>query len=277
MKIGVVTDSVADVPKSIVEKYNIQVIPSIVIIGGEEYLDGIDISREEFYDRLPHLLPPPTTAAPPPAEFSKVYQRMFEGGYTHLISIHTAPQLSLIHNAALLAAEGFPGKINVINSTSLTMGVGLQVLVAAEAIEAGAALPEILQSIESTRARMKLFAMLDTLEQLKRSGRVSWLKASVGGLLKIRLFVELKDGDVLRHSQVRTRTKAIQGLAELIKAQGPIERIAMLHSNAEADAHTVFDMLDLPASIEPYYVNITPGIGTHVGAQALGFVVIKKA
>jgi len=137
MKLGIVTDSTSDLPQFLVEEHGIEVVPSILILEGKEYADGIGISREEFYKRLPSLRTPPTTAAPSIGEFSTRYQRLFESGCDHIISIHAASQLTTIINTAQQAAQEFPGRVTCVDSGSLSMGLGFQALAAAEMAEEG--------------------------------------------------------------------------------------------------------------------------------------------
>ena len=137
MKIGIVTDSTSDLPAHLIEKHQIQVVPSILILEGKEYADGIGISREDFYTRLPSLQTKVTTAAPSIGNFLTPYQTLFSQGCDHIISIHAASQLTTILNSARQAAQEFGDKVTIIDSGSLSMGLGFQVLSAVEKIESG--------------------------------------------------------------------------------------------------------------------------------------------
>ena len=143
MKIGLVTDSTADIPSDLMEKYDIRVGPALVNIQNRSYRDGIDITREEYYTRLPKLNPPPTTSAPSVGDFQKPYEDLFKKGVSHIISIHAANALSGIFNGARLAAQDFGDCIHVLDSGQLTLGIGFQVLTAAESIARGALLEEL--------------------------------------------------------------------------------------------------------------------------------------
>lgn len=277
MKIGFVTDTNADIPDHILKQHPIKVVPEIIIIGEKEYLDGIDITRDEFYEQLPGLDPPPTTAAPAPRAFEAAYKEMFDKGYDHIISIHTAAKLSAIHNAAMIAANNFEGQVDVIDSNQLTLGIGYQVLAASEAVKAGKSLDEIRQVIEDTRKRTKVFALLDTLENLKRSGRVSWVQAGLGDLMQVKLIIEVKDGEIRRTTAARTRQKAVARLQELFETCGRLDWLAILHAGAEEEARAFYNRLIAKGTAkEPMYVNITSTIGTHTGVNALGFAVVTK-
>ena len=276
MRIGVITDSTSDVPDELAEKFDIRVVPTILIIDGEEHIDGQGITREEYYDMLPDLDPSPTTAAPSSGTFSDTYEKAFSKGYDHLISIHVSSKLSAVYNSAVIGAESFGERITVLDSQQLTLGLGFQAIAAAEAAAEGADLEQTLAAIEDTRNRVRVYAMLDTLTQLKRSGRVSWAQASLGELLKVKLFIEVKDGEIQKHSQTRTRKKGIAQLNQMLTDLGPLEKLAMLHTNAEEEARAILKDVSpdvaTPASIR----NITTIVGTHVGVKALGIAVVVK-
>jgi DegV family protein with EDD domain len=149
MKLGIVTDSTCDIPAHIAEQLEIEVVPSILIVDGKEYADGKGITREDFYNRLPSLQTQPTTAAPSIGDFSSRYDFIIARGCDHIISIHPAGTLTTIVNSARQAAQDFQNKITVVDSLSLSLGLGFQVLAAAEAAEDG--LQAVLTAIESTR------------------------------------------------------------------------------------------------------------------------------
>ncbi len=274
MRIGVVTDSTADIPEALAEQHGIQVIPAVVVIEGQSVEDGKDISREEFYRRMPQMRTPPTTATPSPARFQAAYEKLLSAGAQHVLSIHLASGLSGIISTAQMAAQAFGERITVVDSQSLSMGLGFQVLAAAEAAAQGSPVSAILQHLEAVRKRIRLYAMLDTLEHIHRSGRVSWVTARLGALLRVKLFVEVAEGRVLNRGQTRTRSKGIARLKALICDLGPLERLALLHSNAEEDARRVLEELALPLPHAPLVVDITPVIGTHVGPNGLGIAAV---
>ena len=274
MKIGFVTDSTADLPADLVIKHDIRVVPALVNIEGRSYLDGIEISREEYYSRLPGYKPPPTTSAPSIGDFQKRYESLLKAGAAHIISIHAANTLSGIFNAARLAAQDFGDRIHVLDSGQLTLGIGFQLLGAVESAARGAILGEVLEVINSIRRRVRLVALLDTLEYLRRSGRVSWTRALVGNFLNIKPLLGLRDGIVLRLGQARTRTQGILRLKETLHSWGPIEHLAVLHTNAEEAAHKLLSEIRPRSAPVPLVVNVTTAIGTHVGPNGLGVVAV---
>jgi DegV family protein with EDD domain len=149
-------------------------------------------------------------------------------------------------------------------------------MAAAEALEMGEPFDDVQLLLTGIRTRARVFAMMDTLEYVRRSGRVSWARASIGALLQIKPFIELIDGKALNTGESRTRRKGIQRLYVLLEAQGPLERLAVLHTNAEQEAHHFLEQITQPIPHPPLVVNITPVIGNHIGPNSLGFAVIKR-
>lgn len=279
MKIGLVTDSPADIPLDLVEQHGIEVIPAILVVEGNQYVDGQGMTREEYYHRLPAMKIAPTTAAPALGEFVARYQKFFQAGYEHVISIHTAGTLTSIVNFARKAAEEFPGRVTVLDSGQLTLGVGYQVLAAAEAIQAGLGLDEILETIQQTCERVHVAAALDTMSYLRRSGRVPATVAALGGLLSIKPLLEVCNGDVKAIGAARTTRSAAERLLGVLAELGPLEKLSILHTNAEPRAREFIDMLmaryrkHMPAEIR--IVNVTTVIGAHVGPNGLGFAAVS--
>jgi len=278
MKIGIVTDSTCDLPAHIAEQHEIEVVPSILIVDGKEYADGKGITREDFYTRLPSLQTPPTTAAPSIGEFSAPYESLLKRGYDHILSIHAAGKLSTIVNSARQAAHDFPDKVTVIDSLSLSLGLGFQVLAAAEAAEDG--LKAALAAIESTRKRLHVIAALDTMEYLRRSGRVPSAVTFFGGILRIKPLIELIDGHLKPVGAVRTTKQSNLRVLQMLLEDGKMERLAIMHTNAEARAREVLSGLMEQASQsvprDILMVNVTTVIGTHVGPNGLGFAAVRK-
>ena len=278
MKIGIVTDSTSDLPAHLVEEHNIQVVPTILILDGKEYADGTDISREEFYTRLPSLETMPTTAAPSIGDFTTPYETLFSQGYDHIISIHPANQLTTIVNVARQAAREFQNKVTCVDSGSLSLGLGFQVIAAAEEAESG--LKPALDAIESTRKRLQVSAALDTMEYLKRSGRVPGAVAALGGLLSIKPMIELIDGQVKAIGAARTTSQADKRILKFLLERGELERLAILHTNAEPRARNLLNEMisrarqSVPRDI--LFVNVTAVIGTHLGPNGLGFAAVRK-
>jgi DegV family protein with EDD domain len=244
------------------------------MIDGASLRDGLDISRQEFYDRLPWLDPPPTTATASTGTYTETYERLFRQGARYILSIHPSAKLSGILNAASGAAQAFEEKVHVLDSGQLSLGLGFQVLAAAEAVRQGASLENVLHLLKEMRQRVRLIAMLDTLEYVRRSGRVSWARARLGNLLQIKPFIELRDGAVFSLGETRTRPKGCQRLREFLSRLGSLERLAILHTNAEPDARQFLADLQLNLPVPPLVINVTTAIGNHVGPNGLGFAAV---
>jgi DegV family protein with EDD domain len=280
MKIGFVTDSTSDLPGAIIQQHELEVIPCILVLDGKEYVDGVDITREEFYKQLPTLphSMPITTAAPSIGEFNARYESLFSRGYDHILSIHAAGALTSIISSARQAAQDFEGRITVIDSTSLTLGLGFQVLAAVEAAERG--LQAALEAIESTRSRLHVYAALSTMANLKRSGRVPAVVTTLGSLLNIKPMIELINSEVKPIGAFRTNSQGNERILDLLLKDGELERLAILHTGAESRAkeflHTVMQKASQLVPRDILMVNVTTVIGTHVGPNGLGFAAIRK-
>ena len=280
MKLGIVTDSTSDIPKYLIDQYELEVVPSILILDGKEYADGVGISREDFYKRLPSFPPSAsaTTAAPSIGDFHTPYDSLLTRGCDHILSIHAAGTLTTIINSARQAAKDFPEKVTVIDSLSLSLGLGFQVIAAAEAAEDG--LNAALRAIESTRKRLRVYAALDTMENLRRSGRVPGAVAILGSLLHIKPLIELTNGEIKAMGAVRTTRQANERMLKFLLEGGTLERLAILHTGAEPRAREFLNTLMQQASQavprDILMLNVTTVIGTHVGPNGLGFAAVRK-
>lgn len=270
---AVVTDSTADIPRSIAEENGILVIPAILIVDDVGYEDGAGLSRAAFYQRMPEMRTPPTTASPPLEAFLAAYRSALELGARDVVSIHVASQLSGIAELARLAARSFEDRVHVVDSGQVSLGIGFQALGAARAAAQGLSLAQVIAAAASVRERVRTLAMIDNLEYLRRGGRVDWLRSSLSSLLHIRLLVELKTGAIHRLAQVRTRRRAIEALVQRAKAWGPLQHLGVLHSAAEHDAFELAANLHPQLKSEgPHVVDVTTVIGAHVGPNSLGLV-----
>ncbi|MCS6906571.1 MAG: DegV family protein [Anaerolineales bacterium] len=274
--IAIVTDSTADIPDELLTKHDIYMVNNYVIIEGKSFEDRKDISREQFYNSLPTMRSFPTTATASSGTYQELYERLLSQGKEFILSIHASARLSGIYNAACAAASAFAERVKVIDSLSVSMGLGFQVIAAAEAAREGASLEAIVNMLVELRKRIKLMAMLDTLEYIHRSGRVSWAKARLGELLRIKPFLEVLNGQVMSLGQTRTYQKGVSRLAETLRHLSPFEKLAVLHTNAEDRARQLIEQVRdiLPAQV--FTVNVTTVIGSHVGPNGLGFAAILK-
>ena len=278
MKLGIVTDSTCDLPHSLIEQHELEVIPCILVLEGTEYVDGTGISREEFYRHLPALRTQPTTAAPSIGDFSTRYESLFSRGCDHILSIHAAGALTSILDIARQASQKFTDKVTCVDSTSLSLGLGFQVLAAAEAAELG--LQAALDAIDSTKKRLHIYAALDTMKNLKRSGRVPAVITMLGSLLNVKPLIELANSQVKPLGAARTTQQANARMLDLLLQDGELERLAVLHTGAEKRAREFLNELMQQASQsvprDILMVNVTTVIGTHVGPNGLGFAAVRK-
>ena len=272
--IRIVTDSTADIPPELNE--GVTVVPCFVEFGAMSYLDGVDLTREQFYARLANTDVMPTTAAPGVGMFEETYRRVAGDG-DEVISIHVASTLSTIFNSARLGAQAVgPQHITVYDSESVTMGMGWMCLAAARAARQGLSREWIVRLLDEMKTRAHIFAALDTLEFLRRSGRVNWASAMVGQVLHIKPIVGVYRGVVKLLERVRTRARSIERLKELAQSLGPLESLAVLHTTAyEAALQLARDLAHLAPPPIPV-VEVTPVIGSHVGLNGLGLAAITK-
>jgi len=277
--IRVVTDSTADIPDEIARGLGITVVPVHVIFGTQSYDDGVNLSREEFYTRLASANPLPTTSAPSAGDFESAYSRLREGGVDTVISIHIARSLSAVQNAALGGANAVPGlNVMIVDSEQVSMGLGWQVIGAARAAQAGRSAAEVVAVAERTKKLVRLYAALDTLEFVRRSGRVGWAAATIGQLLKIKPLVEVRDGAVRSLDRARTRAHSIQRLKELVADNAPVRGLTVLHTHARDAALRLADEFRAlyPSLSDPIHVvEATTAIGTHVGPNGLGVACVR--
>jgi DegV family protein with EDD domain len=273
-----VTDSTCDIPPELIKKYKIGVVPAFVNYGGKSYADdGIELDREVYYNQMPSMTAQPTTSAPSPVIAEQVINRAFEGA-DHLVMLCVPARLSGIYNALRLGADNLPpDRVTLIDSGTLSAALGFQVLTGAEIAAQTGDLSEVLGAIERVRANEKLYATAETMQYLRRSGRVGWAAASVGQLLQIKPIISATEGSVESIARVRTFARAVDKLVELVQEQGPLDRLALLHANNRDGALEMKNRLGSITPPETYIINVTPAIGTHIGPMALGVATLRKA
>jgi DegV family protein with EDD domain len=277
MPIRIVTDSTCDLPEEMVADLDVAVVPLYINIGQESYLDEVDMSRQEFYERLPHFEHHPQTASPGPEMFRETYEQLAADGAKEILSIHISISLSGTLNTAKLAAEATDiVPVTVFDSGQLSMGTGFLVAAAAKMAKAGHSLVEILQALKEKSKRTHLFAGLDTLEFLQRSGRMNWAISKIGNLLRIKPLLTMHDGEP-GVQQVRTDRRAMQRLLDMLSALAPLEELALVHTNAPEKLRELRDRASylFPEAVEPIEVDVTPVIGTHIGPGAAGFACVS--
>ena len=277
-RILVMTDSTCDLPPEWVRRFDIRVVPTYVHFGQESLADdGVQLTRVDFYRRLAASPILPTTAAPPPGQTLEVMQKALADA-DHVIALTAPAALSGIYNTFRLAVEQIdPRRVTLIDSTLLSMGMGWQVVIAAEMAQAGATPAEIEAANRALCPRVDVWAALDTLEYVRRSGRVSWAAAMVGTLFQIKPVIRVHDSMVKSVTRVRTTQRAFQILVDLAHEAAPLDRLAIMHTNNPQGAQRLLAALtDVHPDNEIVMVEVTPVIGVHVGPNGLGLAVVRK-
>ena len=277
MNIRIVTDSTCDLPDEVTKQQAITVIPLNINIGNDTFQDGIDLTRTEFYARLPEYSPSHTTAAPGPDVFKKEYERLADEGARSILSIHISETLSATINSARTAAEQFTRiPVIVLDSSQLSLGTGFLVEKAAIMGAAGETMEMIVSTLQKTMKRTYVFASLKTLEYLRRSGRMNFALASFGELLQIKPLLHMHLGKATAH-RTRTQKRATERLLSWLNEYAPYEKLAVLHAGAQNEAEALREKVRsfLPND-DVSIIQITPVLGAHLGIGALGFACISK-
>lgn len=277
MTIAIVTDSTCDLSSDIVQRYGIEVVPLFIQMGDERLMDGVNITKNDFYARLPNYDPAPTTATPGPEIFIKRFEELLEKGAQAILSIHISEALSATINSARTAAKEFTRiPVTVLDSGQLSLGLGFLVEKAAQMAQAGQKIEEILDALKKLMPRTYVFAALDTLEYLRRSGRMHVAVARFGEILRLKPLLHMNLGKPVAH-RVRTTRRAMDRLFEWLDVYGPFSQLAVLHAGVEARAE------DLREKVRKYLPDaeisihqITPVLGSHLGVGALGFAVVSQ-
>ncbi len=264
--IKIVTDSTCDLPIDVIQQYDITVIPCYVNMNGKSYLDGVELSRVSFFEQLPTADPLPTTSAPGIGSFINAFKDLANQGATGIISIHISKTLSNIVNVAKIASESFDMiPVKVLDSGQLSMGLGLLALTGAKKALSGSSLEEVVSFIEQKIPSTNSFAKLETLDYLKKGGRLSDLQHSLVSLLDMKPITKMNNGES-GLELVRTRKKAHQRFLDIAKKLGPAEMVGIIHANAPELAEQVrHELKQIWPDVEPMISFVTPAIGAHVG------------
>lgn len=277
MPVRIVTDSTCDLPPEVVAEHKIAVVPLYVNFGSESFRDGADLTREQFYARLPGSHPPPTTSAPGTDAFVEVYQRLIAEGATGIVSIHIGSSLSNVLNVARMAAPSITAvPLRVIDGGQITLGTGFLAVHAARLAASGASPDEIVTAVKAMAERTHSFAALDTLEYLRRGGRVNLIMFSVGTLLKMKPMLKMHLGKVVT-DRARTSSGAIDRLIQLALQLGPLESVALVHAATAERLELLRQQVHakLPGVPIRMVGEVAPVIGAHVGPGAVGLVCIR--
>jgi DegV family protein with EDD domain len=275
-KVAVITDSTAYIPDSILLEHNITVVPQVLIWGNETFRDGVDIMPDDFYKRLETAKLMPTTSQVAIIDMKIAFEKLLESGYD-VLGIFISEKLSGTMQSATQAREMLSkaaSKIAIVDSNSTAMAMGFHVLLAARAAQSGTNLAECQKIAQEARKHTGVYFVVDTLEFLRRGGRIGGAQALLGSALNIKPILELRDGRIESVEKVRTKSKAMDRMTDLVadKVSGhtPI-RLATLHANAEKEAHTALNAAALRLQpIETIFASVSPVIGTHAGPGTIG-------
>jgi DegV family protein with EDD domain len=269
--IRLVTDSSADLPSDLVHRHGIEVVPLTIRFGSEEYVDGVDLTPHEFWNHLQTSSSLPETAAPSAGAFKDAYARLAEQGADGIVVITLSSDISATYQAAVIGAEGAPVPVKVIDSRTTTVELALQILAGVKAAEAGGDLEAVIRTVEHARDHTKIIAALDTLEFLKRGGRIGGAAAFLGGLLDLKPMITFENGVVAAAGRVRTRSKALTALIDRVaRVADSVEALAVVHGSAP-DVDSIVERLgEVVPHIDPLVAELGAVVGTHSGPGTIG-------
>lgn len=272
-KIALLTDSACDIPQELLNKFNIHILPLKVIYKDKEYSDRVDIQPEDVYSRMPNEIP--TTSMPSFTEIKNIMENIKAKGFTHLLSMHLSSALSGTHQAVEMVAKEFKDlKIKVIDTRTLSFGTGWLVLEAAKKNLNGFSFDQIIEDISNIRSKIKVYYVLETLEYLRKGGRIGQVAGMVGEFLHLKPIISVdQEGKYFTFCKVRGRKKSIEKLLKIVEdaAKNNPVYLAVMHGGAKAEADKMIAHLkSLPNVIELISSDISPSLGVHTGPGLLG-------
>ena len=271
MAVRIVTDSTADLPPQLAKELGITVVPIYVRCGNEVYLDRVDITEDEFYQRLEHAPVHPSTVQPGPQDFLEVYRKLSLKA-DGIVSIHISSKLSGTCNSALMAKGMMETEcpIEVVDSQAVTMGLGLLAIVAAQAAKSGESLDKVVEAAKQAIAKVHFLALFDTLKYLLLGGRIGKAKALLGSILNVKPMLSLKDREVVPAGQVRTRAKGIDKLFDFVKDAADIQDLAVVHSTTLDEAQNLAERIGSIFDREKIKIaRLGPALGVHMGPRVM--------
>ena len=275
MTVRVVTDSTADLSPQVVKELEITVVPVVVLFGEEALRDGIDLTTEQFFQRLSESAVAPSTSQPSVGAFQEVYERLSQETDA-IASIHLGAKLSGTIATATMAREALnrPCRLEMVDSSTASLGLGLAVVAAAKAAKRGASLEEVVAVANSVARRQHTLFFLDTLEYARRGGRVSRVEAILGGLLNIKPIMTFREGEIHPLSRARTRAGALKRMFDLAMSYPDIVEVGIMHATTPEDAETLAEWVRARLPGVPIHITrLGPGLGAHGGPGTIGMVV----
>ncbi len=275
MTVHIVTDSTSDISKELAAEYDITVMPLTISFGQESFRDGLDLTADEFYQRLQTTKALPTTSQPPPALFQHAYEHLITRG--DIVSVHVSHKFSgTIDTARAAARDVAPDRISIVDSTSASMGLGMCALAAARVAKSGGTREQCAAAAESVAGRLRIAVAFETLEYLRRGGRIGRATAFLGGLLRLKPILTVKDGEAFPVTRVRSRAKALDELFALCTGDKRIEDIAVLHTTTPEDAAALAERARTARPGVPLHLGrFGPVLGVHGGPGMIGIAVVE--
>ncbi len=273
--VRLVTDSACDLPQSVVDQLGIEVVPLTIRIGNDEYVDRRDLTPAEFWARCATLAQLPETAAPAPGQFEAAYRKLAAEGASAIVVVSLSAALSATMQSAELAARSVAGEIpvTVVDSRNCTLGLGMIVADCARLARDGSDLDAVVARARDLARRTRVWGALDTLDNLKKGGRIGGARALLASALAIKPIIEVRDGKVEQGGKQRTRSRALAFLVEKVQSisanGGRIENLAVLHADC-SDVDQFVDMLRPHYAGEIVIGDIGPVVGTHTGRGTIG-------
>jgi DegV family protein with EDD domain len=276
MNFKIVTDSTADLPPQLADELGVTVVPAYVRFKNEVYRDRIDISEDEFYQRL--LTDPihPSTEPPTPQDFADVYQKLSQKA-DGIVSVHISSKLSATCNSAMRGKELIETEcpIEVIDSQSVTMGLGLLVAAATKSVKSKNSITQVAEEVKQTIPSIRMLGLLDTLKYLARGGRIGKTRALLGSLLAVKPLLTIKTGELEQTDYVRKRTDGIDKLFDFVKNTTDIQDLAIIYSTTFDEAQALAERMGSVFAKERIRLNrLGPALGVHTGPGIL-FVALR--
>ncbi len=277
-KIGIITDSTCDIPEELLKKLGVKVLPLRILYKDSEFRDGIDITANEVYNRLPDEVP--QTSLPSPEEVLTLFEDMKEQGYTHAIVIHLSSGLSGTGQMIQTVAEQVDDLIiRVFDSKSISMGLGFIVIEAAKAIRENVSFETVCNSIKNTRERLSVYFVLGTLEYLRKGGRIGKVSGTIGELLDIKPIIAVNDeGIYTTFAKARGKVRSLEKMIEIAKnhLSNAVSQVAVCYGGAQEEAAYLFKQLkDMPNVKDIFTSTVSPVIGVHTGPGTIGFAILQ--
>ena len=278
MTVKVVTDSTSDIPDELAKELGIRIVPIYVMFGQETYRDRVDMGTDEFFDKLVHNNVHPTTSVPSPKDFANVYNELAEET-DEIISIHLTSKESGTYNSAVLAKELMEKKcrIEVVDSQSVSIGLGMLVIAAARQALAGASLEQISEFVRRHVPRIHIMILVDTLKYVIRGGRLNKASGLVGTVLRVRPLLTLREGDLATVGVARTKAKAVERLYDFAKSFSRTKEVAVAYTTTHEEATSLRDRIKaLFPDATSYLTRVGPSLGTHAGPGAMGVAILES-